>query len=169
MSVRLSTRKVNEFVNRKANRNAGENESETVRVNSRQLNYYFRHKDKIRLSKRDYYIRNRDDIRESHRKYYVENKDNLKDYYLRNKDSTRESKRRYYIRKKENPETYLSYLARETENKSWKSPELVREYFESVANQLHISDYSDWYRISRPQMLFYGGMFSFLFYALCFY
>lgn len=129
---------------------------------SRQLDYYFRHKDKVRLSKQRYYTRNKDGIRGAQRNYYAQNKDNSREYYLRNKTNILESKRRYYLRKKsedalDSSAAHLPYLVRLTENLSWKTPEAVREYFDSVAKQLNISHYTDWYRISRPQILSFGG------------
>ena len=45
--------------------------------------------------------------------------------------------------------------------KSWKTPELVRDYFESIKAKLHISHYSGWYRISRTQIRDLGGAYSF--------
>jgi hypothetical protein len=66
----------------------------------------------------------------------------------------KESNHQNYIRNLENPDTYLSRSA----IKSWKSPELVREFFESIAEQLNISSHPDWYRISYDQIRNLGGM-----------
>src|SRR5689334_9639565 len=46
--------------------------------------------------------------------------------------------------------------------KSWKTPEVVRDYFESIKSKLHISHYTDWYRISRTQIMELGGAYSFV-------
>jgi hypothetical protein len=136
--------------------------------------YYLRHVSDIREAKRDYYSRNKDNIKDYYRKYVDENKHSIREsyrkYYLRNQDYKRissqnyhannrnkikETKREYYVRKKENP---ALYVPRETEFKSWKTPLVVREYFESISKLLHIVHYTDWYRISRPQVRFLGGV-----------
>jgi hypothetical protein len=121
---------------------------------------------------RDFYLRNQDNIRDAKRAYYVQKKDDKKEYnrfyYLRSKakrrrplDFNREYQQNYYIQNKENSELYTP---RESLLKSWKSPELVREYFDSIATQLHISNHSDWYRISRLQIGDLGGMCLSFFY-----
>jgi hypothetical protein len=138
--------------------------------------YYGRHKDTKRLLNRDYYARNKDTLREyycdynvrkkddilaSKRRYYSRNKDNKRrydrDYYLRNKDDIRDSNRDYYVKNKLNPD---DYSPRDIVLKSWKSPDLVREYFESISSLLLISNYNDWYRVSRHQIGHLRGMSS---------
>jgi hypothetical protein len=112
----------------------------------------------------DYYLRNKKLKQEYFRDYYIRNKSTISDYrrqyYTSNKRSVREANRKNYIRNKEHPELYFR---RENASKSWKTPELVREYFESISKALSITDYTDWYRISFPQVGNLGGMFrSFL-------
>jgi hypothetical protein len=95
---------------------------------------------------RHYRLGNKSNIRESQRKYRG-----------RNKDRVRETLQDYYLRHHDNPEIYLP---RNNEAKSWKTPELARDYFESIAKQLAISTHSDWYRISRDQVRNLGGIVS---------
>jgi hypothetical protein len=123
--------------------------------------------------------------KEYNRRYYQENKlrrsEYAKQYYLRNKyamnESNRmykslnkplisESNRKYYKRKLEYPESYLPRYS----VKSWRTPALVRGYFESITKQLLISHPTDWYRISRFQIRQFGGMVSFfLLFVLSFF
>jgi hypothetical protein len=107
---------------------------------------------------REYRVRNRDKLQEWNREYNNTKECSLeskREYNFRNKDRRRKYYLDYYIRKNYNPE---SYLARNDLFKSWRTPELVRKYFDSIAEQLHIADYYDWYRISRSQLRNLGGM-----------
>jgi hypothetical protein len=119
--------------------------------------YYDQYKDSLKEYHRQYQIRNRNKVNESNREYYFRNGDKRREesrqYNFRNKDMRKE--RQFYSRSHQNPD---SYLPRRIEVKSWKTPELVREYFESIAKQLHVTDYTDWYRISRPLIDNLGGM-----------
>jgi hypothetical protein len=136
--------------------------------------YYIRNKDERRESMRDYYRRNgdrrkeydhaycvrkKDKIRDYYRAYNIRNtaevKQSKRDYYLRNKDDILKAKRGYYLRTMESPETYSP---RNAAFKSWKSPELVREFFDAIGRQLSISHHTDWYRVSRPQVVKLGGI-----------
>jgi hypothetical protein len=145
--------------------------------------YRDRNKDKLKESKSSYYLRNLEIKREyaSHkdpkwrdrdngprnkkkdreyvRQYLVRTKDQKRvydrQYRLDNKDKARDYSRLKYLRNHGNP---ASYNPRHAALKSWRAPELVREYFESIAKQLQISDYTDWYRISRLQIYDLGGM-----------
>jgi hypothetical protein len=100
--------------------------------------YHRRHKAKISESKRLYYVQNQDLLQELTRRYSQQHKDKIRDV-----------NRQHRVRNHSNPE---AYLPRNIESKSWKSPDLVREYFESITHQLHISNFSDWYRISTEQL-----------------
>lgn len=115
--------------------------------------YRFRNPDKVvtrevtvvDLKMKEYETsRNKDKRRESKRQYY-----------FRNKDRIGESLQQYYVRTHKTPDIYLR---RNDFLKSWKSPELVRDYFSSVAGQLQISKHSDWYRVSRGQLCELGGV-----------
>jgi hypothetical protein len=142
--------------------------------------YQIRNKDKLReyyyrnLGEydRQYRIQNNDKLKDYGRQYRSQNREMKKDYSLRNKLKSEESARLYYfrnhdkikesiranyIRHLENPDTYFPRL---TVFKSWKSSESVREFFESLAEKLHISHYTDWYRISMIQIRDSGGVFE---------
>jgi hypothetical protein len=123
--------------------------------------YYLLNKDRISEAMRDYGLQNMDKKRDYDRRYNLQTKDKKKEshrqYRKQNQDKIRELKREYH---RDNHDSPASYYPRQALNKSWKSPELVREYFESIAQQLHISDFSDWYRISRGQIKSLDGMQS---------
>jgi hypothetical protein len=112
-------------------------------------------------------LQNKDKKKEYYRRYNVDKlaaetidpnlhsmdflrKDSHRRYYLQHKDKIRESNRRYRLENHENPELY--YQRTLSASKSWKSPGLVREYFDSIAELLHISNFTDWYRISSDQI-----------------
>lgn len=107
---------------------------------------------------RQYYLQTEEKKKDSARRYYAQNEDREKalkrGYRLENGDKRREYGREYHVRKLQNPETYVP---RSTANKSWKTPELVRAFFDSIAKQLHILEPSDWYRISNYQIIALGG------------
>jgi hypothetical protein len=132
--------------------------------------YRIRNKDKKRISNLEYYRqnktksleydrlyrgRNKDLLRESKRVAHLRNRDSKCEFYVQNRANLRETQRSYYVRNPENPATYSP---RSVVIKSWKTPESVREYFDSIAEQLHISDYVDWYRVSRAQIASLGGV-----------
>jgi hypothetical protein len=138
------------------------------------LYYRAEHVDRKKLYNEQYHLQHNDKEIESKRRYRLENKDRKREYFRRynylNKDKIRDSNRQYRVEHHSNPEIYLP---RNIESKSWKSPELVREYFESIAKQLNISNFSDWYRISRMQVIELEGTttrstFVISFFLLCF-
>ena len=47
---------------------------------------------------------------------------------------------------------------------SWKTDESIRDYFEQIAPLLHINELSDWYRISRLQIVDMKGIYSYISY-----
>ncbi len=131
-------------------------------------NYYIQNKDKLKVSSREYYLLNKNKMNESNRKNYFQNIEKKKEYYREyrnlNKDKIKEASREYRLLNKEkikqlnvkknierNNGTYVPFI-------SWKSDESIREYFENIAPLLHISDLSDWYRISRLQIHDMKGM-----------
>jgi hypothetical protein len=78
-------------------------------------------------------------------------------YYLKNKNSIIAKQRELYIlKKKKENENYIHSPRKETLY-SWKNRESTRKYFETASKLLHISDFSDWYRISRSQIQQTGG------------
>jgi hypothetical protein len=152
-------------------------------IRERKRLYYLRNKDKLVESNRKYYVGSQDNGRvkasrtkdaRSHylreyakrnsraqylRDYYLQNKDTITECksqnYKRNQANYREYRRQHYIRNKEYPE---KYFRREIPIKSWKTPESVRTYLDSIANALMLYSHTDWYRVSRPQMALFGGM-----------
>jgi hypothetical protein len=121
--------------------------------------YTLLNKERLRDSKRLYTLRNRNEKKEYNRQYELKNKDKIRttkcEYRLENSNRLREYQLRYRLRNHKNPE---SYVPRNIVRKSWKSPESVREYFESVAKRLFISAHTDWYRISSDQIRELGGV-----------
>jgi hypothetical protein len=136
--------------------------------------YNIRNKDYKRDYYRDYNIRKMDALRESSRNYYIRNKDEkleyTREYYNRNKVDIKQSKHDHYLRNKDKKGTYHQqqyvankddpnlYSPRELPTKSWKTPQQVRDYFDSIAQHLCISSHIDWYRISRLQVGALRGM-----------
>jgi hypothetical protein len=151
--------------------------------------YALRKKDTIREYKRNYYNQNKDNTVESKREYdrlYSKaNKDSMRAYIrkynTRNKDKLKYSIREYVHRNKENIRDYIgeyhngnclfrtdsNNYPRKTSRKSWKTPEVVRDYFESMKRQLLIVNYTDWYRISRTQLVKLGGAYSLMIVSHC--
>jgi hypothetical protein len=151
------------------------------KIRERKRNYRIENKDMLRA----YALRNLNKTREYEREYRLRNKDKLDDYeslyrslnkskkrdydvrnkrqieastrqyYLRNKDRIKDSSRENYIRQHVHPAVYSP---RQASFKSWKSAATVREYFESISNELSISHFSDWYRVSNLQIRYFGGM-----------
>lgn len=105
--------------------------------------YHSEHKTKIEEMTREFRLRNKELKVDSNRRYNAENRDKI-----------RESNRHYRIENHFNPGTYLP---RDSESRSWKTPELVRDYFEAIAKRLHVSEHTDWYRISRATIGKEGG------------
>lgn len=106
-----------------------------------------------------YYRQNKDKLNEQHRQFCTRNKDSRKEYHrqfrAQNKDKMKEASRLYVIRHRIGEPSPA--------RRSWKTPELVRDYFETVAKKLQILEYSDWYRISDFQIRNLGGAHSSLF------
>jgi hypothetical protein len=126
--------------------------------------FYLQHKDRKKDYIRQYNLLNEDKKKDYGREYYLQNEDKTKEYFRQyvdeNKNKVKELNRQLRARNHDHPE---SYLPRTSENKSWKTPDAVRNYFESVSNELGISSYHDWYRISSFQIHSLGGTFFFIF------
>jgi hypothetical protein len=145
-------------------------------------NYYLQHLDKKREFSQRYSRENKDVLREPKRQYRVRNKERKEEYTrqfrlkkkakrlrrlvpLRSDDLLRESKRFYRSRNKDKlkvSQRLYRLLDKMRggvvrESKSWKTSELVREYFESITTQLSVSHQEDWYRISRSMIRNLGG------------
>jgi hypothetical protein len=104
---------------------------------------------------REYKNRREEKMKEYFRDYdrNVRNKDTKRDFHLRNKERIINNRREHYYSQKD-----INSLPEA--NKSWKSPELIREYFESIKGTLLIANHTDWYRISRAQLAKLGGVGS---------
>lgn len=103
-------------------------------------------KEKINESKREYYSQNKEKYLEYKKKYRLENKEKLKKY-----------QRELLIKK--NIEKNVNYIP-PPQIRSWKNTQLLRDYFESIIPLLHITHFSDWYRISKPQIINLKGTTS---------
>lgn len=116
---------------------------------------------------RQYCIRNKDIRRDYQRRYQSRNRpailDNQMQYRFRNVEKIEyESNQQYRLRRTgpkqrdkiriENRCTISSRSDSSGHNISWKSSEVVRDYFESIAKDLQIGNFVDWYRISRHQI-----------------
>lgn len=115
-------------------------------------------RDKLKESRRFYYLQNLDKLKGSHRLYRTENKDarNIyaRQYQMEFPAKVRATQRQHYLRYHKNPHMYMPRSAA----KSWKTPRLVREYFESISGRLLISSQADWYRVSQSQLDSLGGL-----------
>jgi hypothetical protein len=78
----------------------------------------------------------------------MKNLEGINEYRIINRDKSRE----FRINKstEENPNFVPNY--------SWKTRQQARMNFESIASLLHITDLSDWYRISLDQIKLIGGI-----------
>lgn len=111
--------------------------------------YHLRNKDKISAAKRDYYILNKSDLAKANRSYHA-----------RNADRVRELKREFYVRHRDH-DNLAAYHPRTVDQlrlRSWRTPEQVREFFDSIAPRLQIAHHADWYRVSRELICELGGM-----------
>jgi hypothetical protein len=147
-----------------------------------QTGYYLKNLDKIKESKKEYRNNNKDKIKEGKKEYRAKNLGNIKEskqvYYLNNRDIVKENQKVYYKKnqvhiKESKKEYYQKFKDKIKENEkeiriqknptytpytySWKSREQSRNNLESIASILHITDLSDWYRISLDQILQLGG------------
>jgi hypothetical protein len=108
--------------------------------------------DKIKEKEKKYRTKNKDKIKESLIEYRIQNLNHIKEgqkgYRTKNKVKMREN------RMKKETEKNPSFVP----NYSWKSREESRKNFESIASLFHITDLSDWYRISFTQIKQFGGV-----------
>lgn len=125
---------------------------------AKERRYYVEHRDKVLEKERRYYSQNKSEMRRKWRVYYLENKAKFaemsRQYYRRNKAKILEMTHSYYLRKHRNPH---SYFPRDMPYKSWKTPEVARAFLLSLADQLHVSAPSEWYRVSHNQLAAVGG------------
>lgn len=127
-----------------------------------------RNKEKIKAWHRENYEKNKEKINEKHKEYQIKNKEKLlekrtksemikkrqeydRQLWAKNKEKIKEKQKEY--RSKKNIERNENYVKRF----SWKDSESTRKYFEYAAKLLHINELSDWYRISRSQILQTSG------------
>lgn len=116
-------------------------------------------------NRKDYFIRyrlqNERSLKEYKKQYGLLNRDKKKDYYrsyhLQNQGRKREYFQKYCRQNEDKVKDYRVEKCASSSLKSWRTPELVRSYLVSVAQELRISSYDDWYRISRPQLALIGG------------
>lgn len=126
--------------------------------------YRLKSKSKIREKERDYEIKNKERIKERKKKYNRINKEIIstkkREFYLKNREAIIDRQRLYNIqKKKEKNLNYLPPLFRTKYLFSWKDKDSTRKYFDFVTPLLHINDLSDWYRISKTQIIQTGGLF----------
>eukprot|EP01126_Amoeba_proteus_P057516 TRINITY_DN7322_c0_g1_i1.p1 TRINITY_DN7322_c0_g1~~TRINITY_DN7322_c0_g1_i1.p1 ORF type:complete len:492 (-),score=95.57 TRINITY_DN7322_c0_g1_i1:356-1627(-) len=102
---------------------------------------------------------NKEERRKAQRLYFLKNKSLLNEksrqYYLQNKAVIRERQRQRYIQV-----TNRLYLKGSTPRsvKSWKDTEQIRNFLESLRVPLHITCFSDWYRVSKDDICKLGGL-----------
>ena len=138
------------------------------KMNKISRNYYLQNKEKMKKLVCEYRKLHRDKLKEYYRLYSIRNKEKIKNYQLKN----REKLKKLLIKKniERNNGLYVSL-------NSWKSEESIRQYFDKISPLLHIDDLSDWYRISRNQiielkgilLIFFKYNFLFINYLLSFY
>jgi hypothetical protein len=123
--------------------------------------YEAENRDKIKERKKEYKLENLEKVGEFQQKYRTRNKVKLRgiqrEYQTKNREVISEKKREIGIEKnKENNPNYLP----PARAYSWKNRKLTRDYFESTASLFHITNLSDWYRVSRIQIEKTGGIFN---------
>lgn len=103
----------------------------------------------LAAKQREYHLRNKEQINIAKQEYYLDNKETM----MRKRDKAeRAAKARLkYISSLLEPNDYSPHMF------SWKTSDQVRAFFDSIAPRLQITDPTDWYRISRSQILELGG------------
>ncbi len=130
---------------------------------------YFREYEIQNKEKRkEYSIKNNDKLKEYRREYYLQHKEKKKqssrEYKILNKDKQKEYDQNYYLLNREKIKHLYVQKNIERNNgiyvpsNSWTSDESIRQYFDVISPLLHISDLSDWYRISRDQIVDLKGI-----------
>lgn len=131
---------------------------------------------------KEYILKNKERLKEYQKTYRMLNKkklkETLKEYYLKHKEKLNEKHKLYRIinKKTENEKAMIRYMKKKKEKNhnyllrknlySWKDKESVRNFFDSNSKLFHISQLSDWYRISMAQICKVGGNFDSLFLSL---
>lgn len=138
-----------------------------------------KNKEKLLENQKDYRVTNKETLYEKHKDYRIKNREKLnakslayhsknkektmlqnKEYRTRNQETLNEKQReKYLMEKKEKNE---NFILKKTQY-SWNDKDSVKRFFESKINLFHISDLSDWYRISMAQIKKAGGNFFLLF------
>lgn len=126
---------------------------ETIQRNSK--DYYLRNKEKKQEKSREYYEKNRERKRDYRTKFKLRLKQKKSEYYFKNKEKTRQ--KAIQKRKEKNP----NYSPIKKPN-FWKEFESVRTFLDSISKRLHILQLSDWYRISKSQIMLVGGISYFI-------
>jgi hypothetical protein len=116
--------------------------------------HYTQNDTNIRKSQREYATRNQDNLNESGKDHYSRNKENMREIRSEYNSRNEDTRRAYYVGHRSSTGVYAARLS----SKSWKTPELVRAYFDSIKGTLLIADYTDWYRVSRTQIAKHGGV-----------
>lgn len=158
------------------------NDLRKEKLNEYHREYRKKNDEKLKLYYRDYMIQNKEKKMQYNLKYKLKHnekvleyertyrllkklkkKDYNREYRLKNGDKLRELARMTNIMKKIQKN---SNFIPPPKLKSWKSIESLRNYFESTSRTLHITELSDWYRVSRNQIHETGGIYLlFTFYS----
>eukprot|EP01124_Arcella_intermedia_P021968 TRINITY_DN3174_c0_g1_i5.p1 TRINITY_DN3174_c0_g1~~TRINITY_DN3174_c0_g1_i5.p1 ORF type:complete len:431 (+),score=96.59 TRINITY_DN3174_c0_g1_i5:19-1311(+) len=134
------------------------------KVKDRQREYRLKAREGIRERLREYRRANEGALREKRRAYLAQNRERLAAMQRQRRLSdpgAREQQRLYRINHKEALRDRRRLREREKKaprkTKSWSSPAEVLAFLEHAKEQLHISQPSDWYRISRSEISRVGG------------
>lgn len=121
-------------------------------------------KDVIKTKQQDYISLNKEARAVKLRNYYLENhaklkgksKESSKEYYWKNRDEVNRKTRKRYVARRANARTIYAPRLHPV-HKSWRTPSAIKEYFDTLGPQLHISHPTEWYRVSRAQIIKAGG------------
>jgi hypothetical protein len=132
-------------------------------IKDKQRQYFLNNKPAITEKQRQYRIANKELLGERHRQYRTKFQERLqrqcREYRLKNKEVLRKKGQAYRLRIKiALKERLLSEGKGFRELQSWKTPEKVIDFLESVAKEHQLKSPSDWYRISTLQIQKMGGM-----------
>jgi hypothetical protein len=119
--------------------------------------YRITNKEKINEWKKEFRLKNIENLKE----FRMNNKDKTQEYIIKNKDKIEENKKEFRMKNSDKlREIKVQMNPNYVPNYSWKSREQSRLNFESIALMFHITDLSDWYRISSNQMKKLGGIIN---------
>jgi hypothetical protein len=141
--------------------------SKILRRRETKRNYYLKNKEKVKEIQREQYqvdventTSNKEKLNSLRRERYnlnTENRDKKVAYYLENKEILNQKKKERYFKTQNSRSDYIPRPSNHKPIKSWKSPELIRNFLESIKQELGISEYTDWYRVSRSLVDKFGG------------